>query len=121
MSIIALALLLSAQSGPAVLIGDGIEQTDVAYAELREGTPDTAIAALEALRAENPDDPALLINLGSAYAEAGDAERAAAMYRAAEASEVRYRLELANGEWVDSRAAARLALRTLEERALAMR
>lgn len=59
-------------------------------------------------------DPAALINLGAAYARLGQKDRALAMFRAAIASPERYDLQLADGRWMDSRAAARLAAGALE-------
>ena len=67
--------------------------------------------------ASDPDDPALLINLGAAYARKGDAARAAGAFQAAIDSDTRYDLELADGTWVDSRQAARRALETLRNSA----
>ena len=100
---------------------DTSETVEVAYDQLSSGDVSAAIGRLEALRAENPDDPALLINLGSAYAQAGRMEQAEEAYQAAATSDVRYSLELADGSWVDSRRAARLALRNLEATRMAMR
>lgn len=105
---------------PAVVVSDAIEQRDVAYDTLASGEAHAAVQRLEALRAENPDDPALLINLGSAYAELQQLDRAEAMFRAAATSQVRYQLELADGSWVDSRRAAQTALRQLRDRAVAL-
>ena len=117
----AVALMMAQAAPPAMMAGmHDNQQRDAAYEELTQGETDTAIARLEANLVENPDDPALLINLGSAWAVRGDQEKAAAYYRAAAGSDVRYRLELADGEWIDSRAAARLALRKLEQTAVAM-
>ena len=96
------------------------DQREVAYEELSQGDAHAAVAALEALRADNPNDPALLINLGAAYQTLGDLARAEAAYRAAAGSEIRYQMELADGSWVDSRRAARSALRALEQSRLAM-
>ena len=113
--------LFFAQAGSAAVIDEPqLEQREVAYEELSAGEARAAVAALEALRAENPGDPALLINLGSAYAAIGDVESAEAAYREAEASDIRYQLELADGSWVDSRRAARTALRALEQSRLAL-
>ncbi|TIX49864.1 tetratricopeptide repeat protein [Alteraurantiacibacter aquimixticola] len=122
MANLVMGALLFAQAGSVAIIGapEGTETTEVAYETLAAGQAREAIANLEALRAENPGDPALLINLGSAYAELGDTERAAALYREAAESDIRYQLELADGSWVDSRRAARTALRQLEGNALAM-
>ena len=94
-----------------------IEQREVAYAEIAAGRPDDAIRAIEARLASDPDDPALLINLGAAYARRGDPERAARAFQAAIDSDTRYELELADGSWSDSRHAARRALETLQHSA----
>jgi len=94
-----------------------IEQREVAYEQIAAGHPDDAIRALEASLASDPDDPALLINLGAAYARKGDAARAAMAFQAAIDSDTRYELELADGSWTDSRQAARRALETLRNSA----
>ncbi|KHK90632.1 tetratricopeptide repeat protein [Novosphingobium malaysiense] len=86
---------------------------DVAYQELSEGQPDAALRKLEVSSAVSAGDPAALINLGSAYAASGRTDKAIASYRAAIASHDRYSLELADGSWVDSRLAARTALKRL--------
>lgn len=117
----ALGVLLLAQTGPISAAEQTSVTKDTAYEQIAAGENAEAIALLEEALAENPGDPALLINLGSAYSETGALDRAAAYYREAAASDIRYRLELADGEWVDSRRAARLALLRLEERALALR
>lgn len=90
------------------------EQREVAYDQIAAGHADEAIRAIEASLAADPDDPALLINLGAAYARKGDAARAAKAFEAAINSNTRYELELADGTWVDSRRAARRALDTLQ-------
>lgn len=117
----ALSVLLLAQASPGATAEQATDTTNAAFEEISAGENREAIAMLEMALTDNPDDPALLINLGSAYAELGEYEQAAQYYRAAAESDVRYRLELADGEWVDSRRAARVALLRLEERALAMR
>ncbi len=94
-----------------------IEQREVAYQAIADGHADEAIHAIEGRLATDPDDPALLINLGAAYAKRGDTELAAQAFRAAIASDTRYELELADGRWTDSRHAARLALETLQHSA----
>lgn len=91
-----------------------IEQREVAYDAIAAGRADDAIRAIEAQLANDPDDPALLINLGAAYARKGDAARAAEAFQAAIDSDTRYELELADGSWSDSRHAARRALATLQ-------
>ena len=91
-----------------------IEQREVAYEVIAAGRADDAIRALESQLTQEPDDPALLINLGAAYARRGDAERAVRAFEAAIASDTRYELELADGSWADSRQAARRALETVQ-------
>jgi hypothetical protein len=95
---------------------------DVAYTELATGQSAAALRKLESASGAAAQDPATLINLGAAYSAAGQADKAAASYRAAIDSPDRYMLELADGSWVDSRAAARMALSNLQSRtALASR
>ncbi len=74
-----------------------------AVAELRQGSLDEV------------NDPARLINLGTAYARLGDFANASDAFRRAMYSDVRYDLELTDGSVVDSRYAARLALAKLEK------
>lgn len=115
------AMALADAENVAVLgAPEGVEQQEVAYESLAAGDAREAVTNLEALRAENPGDPALLINLGSAYAQLGDVARAEACFREAADSETRYQLELADGSWVDSRRAAQTALRQLRDRAVAL-
>jgi Flp pilus assembly protein TadD len=92
---------------------------DVAYDQLAAGQTESAIVLLEASLEETPGDPSLLINLGTAYARAGRMEEARGAFRAAIAAEDRYRVQLADGSWEDSRRVARLALDSLDRSALA--
>ncbi|MEO7553764.1 MAG: tetratricopeptide repeat protein [Alteraurantiacibacter sp.] len=121
-SIMIIGALALAQTEDVAVIGtpDGAEQTEVAYDSLAAGDAAEAVTNLEMLRADNPGDPALLINLGSAYAALGDVARAEAAFREAADSDTRYQLELADGSWVDSRRAAQTALRQLRDRAVAL-
>jgi len=89
------------------------ESADVGFEQLATGEPQAAIDAIEANRNLASDDPAALINLGNAYAQLGQMDKAIHCYRAAIASDTRYELELADGRWVDSRQAARMALNAL--------
>ncbi|GGC06388.1 hypothetical protein GCM10011494_26270 [Novosphingobium endophyticum] len=89
------------------------EEIDVAYEELAAGMNEEAMRKLERSTAIDSDDPAVLINLGAAYARQGMAQKALASYRAAIDSPERYELELADGSWMDSRWAARTAMRSL--------
>ena len=122
-TIFAGSVLLLAQAGTAtVLLDEGATETnEVAYEALADGRSNEAIAEIERLLEQRPGDPALLINLGAAYAQEGEYDRAEDCYRRAAESEERYKLELANGKWVDSRLAARRALAALEMQTLAAR
>ncbi len=118
---LALAPLMLAQAATALMVEQQYETRDVAYEELMQGDAEAALAELEAALAENPDDPAILINLGSAHSALGNLERAEFYYNAARNSSEEYELELANGRWMASREAASLALASVELQALAAR
>lgn len=89
------------------------DEVDVAYEELRAGKNEEAVNKLQHNGAAQSGDPAALINLGTAYAREGMADKALASYRAAIDSPQRYDLELADGSWMDSRWAARRAVKNL--------
>ena len=111
-----LAALLAAQSAaPAVLVEARGERVDVGYSELAAGQPQAAIERIQANRAVDANDPAALINLGAAHARMGDLADARTVLSAAIASPDRYELQLADGRWMDSRRAARLAIGMLQE------
>lgn len=88
-------------------------QLPVAYAELKAGQNRAAVAKLTGDSDVDVRDPSRLINLGTAYARLGRTTDAAAAYQAAATSPIRYDLELANGDYMDSRWAARTALANL--------
>jgi Flp pilus assembly protein TadD len=85
----------------------------VAFAELRAGENQAAVEKLTGETQLDARDPSRLINLGTAYARLGRTADAKAAYEAAAASPIRYDLELANGDYMDSRWAARTALANL--------
>ncbi|PAL20508.1 hypothetical protein [Sphingopyxis sp. GW247-27LB] len=85
----------------------------VAFAELRAGENQAAVEKLTGETRLDARDPSRLINLGTAYARLGRTADAKAAYEAAAASPIRYDLELANGDYMDSRWAARTALSNL--------
>ena len=118
-----LAGLMFAQAAqPAITVQSTPDRFDVGYRELMAQRPDDAIERIEANRSLDADDPAALINLGTAKARLGDRSAAVDRYRSALVSRQRYDLELADGTWMDSRAAARLAIRMLARgEALALR
>lgn len=80
---------------------------------IAEGRQDDAIRKLERKLAATPDDAALLINLGIAYAHAGEEERARDLFEAALVSEDVVLLRTAAGDETDSRRLARKALQML--------
>jgi len=98
------------------LVADGVTTLPVAYDAMRSGQTKVAITQLQAETKLSPRDPSRLINLGTAYARLGRTEEAGAMYRAALASPIRYDVELADGQYMDSRWAARTALARLASR-----
>jgi hypothetical protein len=83
---------------------------DVGYDELRGGHAEAAIDRIRANRSISADDPSALINLGAAHARIGKSDEARAFYLAAIASKERYDVQLADGRWMDTRRAARLAI-----------
>ena len=114
------AILLT-QSVPAVTSEGAYEQREAAFEELTKGENGNAIAQLEAALDQTPGDPALLINLGTAYSREGRFDEARDAFRRALDSQDRYRGQLANGTWEDSRRVARLALDSLDRTAFASR
>lgn len=87
----------------------------VAYAELKAGENQAAVDKLTGETTLDKRDPSRLINLGTAYARLGRTAEAAAAYDSAIGSPIRYDVELANGDYVDSRWAARTARANLEQ------
>lgn len=107
--------LVLAQASPATLTVEANRADgNVGYAELASGDANGAIARIEAGGGAERNDPAALINLGSANARLGRLESARQLYVAAIKSDDPQELELADGRWMDSRRAARLALRMLD-------
>lgn len=115
-----LAGVLLAQAAPLVLVQNAPASVDVAYEEMSQGRNEAAIARILANR-DLAQDPAALINLGTASARMGDAARAQDYYRAAMNSQNVVYLELADGSWMDSRRAAKAAMEGLAKGSLAAR
>ena len=90
------------------------ESTSLASETLAKGEADEAIEALERSVKEAPEDPALLINLGIAHAQAGSLETARALFERALVSPEPVELETADGKTTDSRRLARKAIVMLE-------
>lgn len=108
--------LLLAQSAPSTMTVEATRnRTNVGYDELMRGDAQGAIDEIEANSKRGVSDPAALINLGSAHARLGHFDLARQYYSLAIKSNDSYDLELADGRWMDSRRAARLALRMLDD------
>lgn len=120
-----LGLALAAQAPMAATAPEfQPDQTiDAAYAELTAGRTAEAITRIEEARAkDSTDNPALLINLGTAYARQGRLDEAREAYRAAITAGETVFLETADGKWVEARTLARIALARLDgSETLAMR
>lgn len=108
---LALAVLAAAPAAPAVMLA---EAPELAARTLAAGRADEALAVLERASLADPQDPAVLINLGIAYAQAGDEARARAAFAKALACEEVIELDTADGSTTDSRRLARKALRMLD-------
>ncbi|MEM7701821.1 MAG: hypothetical protein AAF251_07780 [Pseudomonadota bacterium] len=113
-SAVAALLLASAPAQAAETTAAAVEKTALASDHLAKGQAFTAIAALEKEIEAAPQDPALLINLGIAHAQAGDVANARVMFDRALVSSEPIELETADGEVIDSRRLARKAIRMLE-------
>ncbi len=100
-----------------------IERTEAGYAELSAGQPEAAIVRIMTSRQAGAEvaNPAALINLAAAHARLGRPDEARRLLEASVSAE-RYDLQLANGSWMDSRSAARIAMNRLaSSRVLASR
>lgn len=119
MSMMLLTALALAQGSPSaatsasLMLPTDAPQMEVAYRELSADRPAEAVARIEANRSVR-NQPGALINLGTAYARMGRADKAMDAFQTAVRSRQHYDLQLADGRWMDSREAARLAMRKLE-------
>lgn len=115
MSLTALALALFAANPsagvPAAMLG---EAPELAAQTLATGRAEEALSTLQKASAADPRDPAVLINLGIAYAQAGDEAKARASFQQALASPDATELLTAGGAVTDSRKLARKAIRMLD-------
>ncbi len=97
----------------------GYEAGTLGYAALLQGDYPAALEQMQAAEKQvSPAarrDPARLINMGLAYARMGDAASARSHYQAAIAAPTSFDIILSDGRVMDSRAAARRALRRLDQ------
>jgi hypothetical protein len=110
------AALLAAAPAPVMIAQEPQLAADILVA----GQSADAIARLERERALAPYDPAVLINLGIAYAQAGDENRAREHFKAAAGASQMVQVVTADGTSTDSRDIARRGLRMLERGDFAM-
>ena len=115
-SLLIASVMLAQPADQLMVYGSGPDHVDVAYEDLVAGRNRAAIEHIRSTRLDNQRDPAALINLGAAYARLGETAKAQHCYKAAITSDTRYMLELADGSWVDSRRAARMAVRALNNK-----
>jgi tetratricopeptide (TPR) repeat protein len=109
MSAAALALALFAASPFA-----SAATPELAVQPLVAGQADQALAMLERASVADPHDPAVLINLGIAYAQAGQDTKARAAFEQALACHEVIELDTVDGTATDSRRLARRAIKMLE-------
>lgn len=115
-SVCTAALLTSATlaATPAFSQATAPSEVQLAVEPLVEGESLRAIALLRAELDAHRSDPALQINLGIAYAQAGNIAESRKLFEAAMANRDVIELETADGRVIDSRRLARLALAMLE-------
>ena len=116
MLIAALALTLGASAqldSPAI----EVVQTsgDLAVAPLLARRHDEAIAVLEQSRIKAPHDPAVLINLGVAYAQIGKDDAARALFSEARTKRAAFDVATSDGRVTDPGLVARRAIRMLAQ------
>ncbi len=115
--IIAVAMGLTMAAVPAVAQTQegeiGYDRGALAYDALMAGDNEAAVAKLESGKLT---DPAVMINLGQAYARTGRSGDAAKMFVAAMNSNRSFDLVLADGQVINSRKAAEMALNNLNGR-----
>jgi tetratricopeptide (TPR) repeat protein len=115
-TLFAMALMAAtpAAPAPAAALASAGEGGELAAQTLAAGRGDEALAVLQRASAANPHDPAVLINLGIAYAHKGDDAKARAAFEAALTCHEVVELDTADGNATDSRRLARKAIRMLE-------
>jgi Tfp pilus assembly protein PilF len=111
---IALLAAITPADAPVAPVAGLTEAPELAVQPLTSGRAAQAIAMLEQASAADPQDAAVLINLGIAYAHAGDEARARAAFERALACNDVIELETADGSATDSRRLARKAIKMLE-------
>ncbi len=107
-------LAATAQTGVSAAQLQSAPPGELAAQTLAAGREDEALAVLQRAAAADPHDPAVLINLGIAYAHKGEEAKARTAFEAALTCHEVIELDTADGTATDSRRLARKALRMLE-------
>lgn len=114
-----LVTIVSLQSAPAIerhsssAAADAAHTGPLAARSLAQGRDEEALIVLERATKADPNDPAVLINLGVVRARRGETELARAAFEAALTRHEAVGLTTADGRETDSHRLARKALRTL--------
>lgn len=112
--IAAIGLGSVAPVAPAFAQSESAGGAGLASTALADGKALTAIELLQTELKESPQDPAILINLGIAYAQTGSEAEARTHFEAALTSRQVIELDTANGRTTDSRRLARQAISMLD-------
>ena len=116
MLIAALALTLGASAQPDASAIEVVQSSgDLAVAPLLARRHDEAIAVLEQSRIRAPHDPAVLINLGVAYAQIGEEEAARVLFSEARTKQAAFDVATSDGRVADPGLVARRAIRMLAD------
>lgn len=114
---IALVILLAATAAPAMAQSYheiGYDRGSLGFEALMTNQNQLALEQLQRDRSVPQNDPAKLINIGRAYERLGDYNRAEEAFLAALHCKDEMDLVLADGREMNSRKAAKLALKELE-------
>lgn len=117
MRILAFAFLAAA-AGPALAQSQyeiGYDRGSLGFEALISNQNQLALEQLQRDRSVPDNDPAKLINIGRAYARLGDFDRAEEAFTAALFCKDEMDLVLADGREMNSRKAAKLALKELKD------
>lgn len=101
---------VQAQSGGTEI---GYERGSLGFEALMANENQRALNQILADKSTAPNDPARLINLGRAHARLGDKEKARQAFLAAANCKEEFDLVLSNGQIMNSRKVAALALKSL--------
>lgn len=114
MSVTAFAIALVAASTSAAPLYVAAQAPELAVQPLTAGRAQQALVTLEQASAADPQDAAVLINLGIAYAQSGEEAKARTAFERALACPDVIEIDTADGSATDSRRLARKAIKMLD-------